>query len=612
MEPLRFLCCGSVDDGKSTLIGRLLHEAGALRDDERHALSAASARFGTVADGPDYSLLLDGLQAEREQRITIDVAWRYFATPRRSFIVADAPGHAQYTRNMATAASQVDLAVLLVDARKGVLPQTCRHALIVQLMGIRHAILAVNKMDLVDWNQGSFDAIAVQWRELAGRLGIPHVQALPVSAVRGDNLASRSAACPWHDGPSLLELLEETRVEPPPHTGFRLAVQNVIRPDQDFRGYAGTVADGGVAVGDPVAVLPSGRTSTIARIVTADGDLDAAPPGRAVTVTLTDDLDVARGDLLCAAQARPEVSDQFAAHLVWMADRPLVPGRDYRLRLGTATIGARVTRLKHKIEPETLGHGAATRLELNEIGLVTLALDRPVPFEPYARSRRMGGFILMDRDSGETVGCGMVAHGLRRADNVHVQALVVDKVARAALKGHKPCCVWFTGLSGSGKSTIANLVERKLHALGCHTILLDGDNLRHGINRDLGFTEADRVENVRRAAECAWLMVEAGLIVLVALISPYRADRAMARRLFDEGEFIEIFVDTAMEVCEARDPKGLYAKARAGLLPNFTGVDAPYEPPDAPDIQVDGSRGGAEACADRIVKAIAARSQAVE
>lgn len=588
-DTLRFLCCGSVDDGKSTLIGRLMHESGAIRDDERLALAANSRRHGTVADGLDFSLLLDGLQAEREQKITIDVAYRYFATPRRSFIVADAPGHPQYTRNMATAASTADLAVLLVDARKGILPQTCRHALIAALMGIRHIVVAVNKMDLAAWDRAVFDSIAARWRALAERLGVTTHHCLPLSAAQGDNLAVRSAAAAWYDGPALLDYLETAEVPRPQGGGWRLPVQTVIRPHQDFRGYAGTVADGALRPGDAVAVLPSGQTATVARLVTMDGDLDRAEPGRAVTVTLTEDVDVTRGDVLCAAQDRPGINDQLAAHVVWMHEQPMLPGRQYLMRLGTATVPCRVTRLKHRVEPETLEHAAANRLELNEIGLCALALDRPLVFEPYEKSHRLGGFILMDRQSGDTLACGMVTHGLRRGENVHPHAFAVDRAARAAAKGQRPCCLWFTGLSGSGKSTIANRVEQMLHALGRHTYMLDGDNLRTGLNSDLGFTAADRVENVRRAAECARLMVDAGLIVLVALISPFRDDRDMARRLFGDGDFVEVFVDTPLALCETRDPKGLYRKARAGKLPNFTGIDSPYEAPEQPEIRIDGA-----------------------
>ena len=588
-DTLRFLCCGSVDDGKSTLIGRLMHESGVLRDDERLTLAANSRRHGTVADGLDFSLLLDGLQAEREQKITIDVAYRYFATPRRSFIVADAPGHPQYTRNMATAASTADLAVLLVDARKGILPQTCRHALIAALMGIRHMVVAVNKMDLAAWDRAVFDGIAARWRGLAGRLGVTTHHCLPLSAAMGDNLAARSAAAPWYDGPALLDYLETAEMPRPAGGGWRLPVQAVIRPHQDFRGYAGTVADGTLRPGDAVAVLPSGQAAKVARIVTMDGDLDHAEPGRAVTITLAEDVDVTRGDVLCAAQDRPEINDQLAAHVVWMHEQPMLPGRHYLMRLGTATIPCHITRLKHRIEPESLEHSAAARLELNEIGLCTLALDRPLVFAPYEQSRNLGGFILMDRTTGDTLACGMVAHGLRRGENVHPQAFAVDRTARAAAKGQHPRCLWFTGLSGAGKSTIANRVEQVLHARGRHTYVLDGDNLRTGLNRDLGFTAADRVENVRRAAECARLMVDAGLVVLVALISPFRDDRDMARNLFADGDFAEVFIDTPLALCESRDPKGLYRKARSGTLPNFTGIDSPYEPPQQPEIRIDGS-----------------------
>lgn len=600
-DTLRFLCCGSVDDGKSTLIGRLMHQCGAIREDEMAALAVQSRCHGTVAEGLDFSLLLDGLDAEREQKITIDVAYRYFATPQRGFIVADAPGHPQYTRNMATAASTAELAVLLVDCRKGILPQTCRHALIAALMGIRHMVVAVNKMDMAGWDQGIFDQVTGQWRHLAERLGIASHLCIPLSAVHGDNLTSRSAAAPWYEGPSLLEHLEQVQVPPPPLEGFRLPVQSVIRPHQDFRGYAGTVADGVVRPGDAVAVLPSGRAATVARIVTLDGDLPQAEPGRAVTLTLAEDVDVTRGDVICAAQDRPELNDQMAAHVVWMSDQPMLPGRQYLIRLGTATATCQITRLKYRIEPETLEHAAAETLTLNGIGLCTLALDRPLAFAPYQDSRRLGGFILMDRQNGDTLACGMVTHGLRRGENLHPHAFAVDRAARAAAKGQRPRCLWFTGLSGAGKSTIANRVEQMLHAQGRHTYMLDGDNLRTGLNRDLGFTTADRVENVRRAAECARLMVDAGLIVLVALISPFRDDRDMARRLLGDGDFVEVFVDTPLAVCEGRDPKGLYRKARAGKLPNFTGIDSPYEAPEAPEIHLDGTGLSVDEAAGRVV-----------
>jgi bifunctional enzyme CysN/CysC len=601
-DTLRFLTCGSVDDGKSTLIGRLLCDSRTVFDDEMQVLAANSARYGTVETGLDFALLLDGLQAEREQAITIDVAYRHFSTGRRAFVVADAPGHVQYTRNMATGASTADLAVVLVDVRKGVLPQTCRHVLIASLMGIRHIVLAVNKMDLAGWHRQPFDAVVERWRTLAERLGVAEAVAIPLSALSGDNVAAPSASLAWYGGPTLLDYLETVDVATSRTGGaFRFPVQMVLRPHQDFRGYAGTVADGPIRPGDEVAVLPSGRTTRVARIVGMGGDLAEAEAGRAVALTLADDVDASRGDVLCPAGDRPELADQFAGHLVWMSDQPMFPGRRYLLRLGTATVGCQVSELKHRLEPESLEHAAAKRLQLNEIGYCSLALARPIAFEPYAASRRMGGFILIDPATNATLACGMVSFGLRRAHNVHLQAVDVDKRARAAVKGQTPLVLWFTGLSGAGKSTVANLVEKRLHGLGRHTYLLDGDNLRLGLNKDLGFTQEDRVENIRRAAECAKLMVDAGLIVLVALISPFRAERAMARGRFADGEFLELFVDTPLAVCETRDSKGLYKKARAGALPNFTGIDSPYEPPEAADLVLDAAARPAEELADEVV-----------
>lgn len=584
---LRFITCGSVDDGKSTLIGRLLHDSKRLYDDQLAALAADSSRFGTQNGAIDYALLLDGLDAEREQGITIDVAYRFFSTERRSFIVADCPGHAQYTRNMATGASTADLAVVLVDARRGLLTQTRRHSYIVSLLGIRHVLLAVNKMDLVDYSQDVFDAVSNAYAELAASLGIPHVQAVPLSALRGENLTTRSQATPWYSGPSLLEHLESVVLDHnTPATGFRLPVQWVNRPNQDFRGYAGTLGGGPVARGDAVVALPSARRSRIAQVFGPDGEIERAVAGQPVTLTLADELDVSRGDVLAAADDPPQVADQFGAHLLWMGDAALVPGRPYLLQLGSATVPAQVTEIKHRIDVDTQEHLAAKRLELNEVAAVNLALDRAIAFAPYAEDRTLGAFILVDRSTNATVGAGRIDFALRRAGNIHWQHLDVDRAARAALKGQRPACLWFTGLSGSGKSTIANLVEKRLHAQGIHTYLLDGDNVRHGLNRDLGFTEEDRVENIRRVAEVARLMVDAGLVVLVSFISPYASERRMARERFGDGEFVEIFVDTPLEVCEARDAKGLYRRARAGEIPNFTGISAPYEAPEAPDLHL--------------------------
>ncbi|HQW59067.1 MAG TPA: sulfate adenylyltransferase subunit CysN [Thermomonas sp.] len=602
---LRFITCGSVDDGKSTLIGRLLHDTQLLLDDQVAALEADSRRHGTQGGELDFALLVDGLAAEREQGITIDVAYRFFGTERRKFIVADCPGHEQYTRNMATGASTADLAVVLVDARKGLLTQTRRHSYIASLLGIRHVLLAVNKMDLVDYRQDVFDSIVAGYRDLATQLGIANVQAIPLSALRGDNMVDGSAAMPWYRGPSLLQHLETVQVEPATQaTGFRLPVQWVNRPNQDFRGFAGTVAGGRVAVGDEVVVLPSARRSTVARIVTAGGDLAHAGDGQAVTLTLADEVDASRGDVIAAAIDPPEVADQFAAHLLWMGDERLLPGRPYLLKLGTRTVGASVTEIKHKVDVNTQEHLAAKHLELNEVACCNLHLDQPLAFEPYARNRALGAFILIDRQSNATVAAGTLDFALRRAGNIHWQHLDVDKAARARIKHQSPRCLWFTGLSGAGKSTIANLVEKRLLAMGQHTYLLDGDNVRHGLNKDLGFTDEDRVENIRRVAEVAKLMTDAGLIVLVSFISPFRAEREMARALFEPGEFLEVFVDTPLAVAEQRDVKGLYAKARAGQLRNFTGIDSPYEAPEHPELHLHADRASPVELAGEVIRAL--------
>ena len=604
---LRFITCGSVDDGKSTLIGRLLHDTKLLLDDQVATLASDSRKHGTQNGELDFALLVDGLAAEREQGITIDVAYRFFGTERRKFIVADCPGHEQYTRNMATGASTADLAVVLVDARKGLLTQTRRHSYIVSLLGIRHVVLAVNKMDLVDYEQGVFDAIVEGYRELAAQLGIPHVQAIPLSALKGDNMIAASDAMPWYAGPSLLEYLETVQVEQgSTDAAFRLPVQWVNRPNQDFRGFAGTLVGGRVAVGDEVAVLPSGRRSTIARIVTADGDLADAGEGQAVTLTLADEVDASRGDVIAAASSPPEVADQFAAHLLWMGDERLLPGRPYLLKIGARTVGASVTEIKHKIDVNTQEHLAAKHLELNEVAYCNLHLDQPVAFEAYADNRTLGGFILIDRQTNATVAAGTLDFALRRAGNIHWQHMDVDKQARARIKHQQPRCLWFTGLSGAGKSTIANLVEKRLLAMGQHTYLLDGDNVRHGLNKDLGFTDEDRVENIRRVAEVAKLMTDAGLIVLVSFISPFRAERDMARALFAEGEFLEVFVDTPLAVAEQRDVKGLYAKARAGQLRNFTGIDSPYEAPQHPELHLQADRSDPVELAEQVIRALVA------
>ena len=604
---LRFITCGSVDDGKSTLIGRLLWESKRLFDDQLAALEADSRRHGTQGERIDYALLLDGLAAEREQGITIDVAYRYFDTDRRKFIVADCPGHEQYTRNMATGASTADLAVVLVDARKGLLAQTRRHSYIVSLLGIRHVVLAVNKMDLVGYDQAVFERIADGYRALAAQLGIPHVQAIPLSALEGDNLLQPSPQTPWYRGPALLQHLETVEVEGgDAASGLRLPVQWVNRPNQDFRGFAGTIAAGEVAPGDAVVVLPSARRSTVAQVLGPDGPVARAFAGQPVTLTLADEVDISRGDVIAAAGDPPAVADQFAAHVLWMSDAPLLPGRPYWLKIGARTVAASVSEIKHRVDVNTQEHLAAKRLELNEVGYCNLSLEEPVAFAPYAENRALGGFILIDRQSNDTVAAGTLDFALRRADNVHWQHLDVDKAARARIKGQAPKVLWFTGLSGAGKSTVANLVDKRLHALGYHTFVLDGDNVRHGLNRDLGFTDEDRVENIRRVAEVARLMADAGLIVLVSFISPFRAERRMARERFADGEFIEVFVDVPLEVAEARDVKGLYRKARAGLIPNFTGIDSPYEAPEQPEVHLQAATTSPEAMVAQVLQAMQA------
>ncbi len=600
---LRFITCGSVDDGKSTLIGRLLYDSRLVFEDQLAALKEESRRINR-AEGQeiDFSLLLDGLEAEREQGITIDVAYRFFATDKRRFIVADTPGHEQYTRNMATGASTADLAVLLVDARKGVVTQTRRHAFIVALLGIRQVVLAVNKMDLTDFREEVFRPIAETFRQIADRLGIETVHCVPVSALFGDNVTRRSERTPWYDGPSLMEILEEApAAEELIDHPLRFPVQWVNRPDRDFRGFAGTVASGRLKRGDEIVVLPSGRHSRVKAIVTFDGEREEAVAGQAVTVTLEDEIDISRGDMLVHPSARAETADQFEAHLVWMAEEPLLPGRPYLLKSAAGWANATVTRLKYALNVNTGEHVVAKTLQLNDIGVANLALDRTIAFDPYRINRTTGAFILVDKLTNQTVAGGMIDFALRRAHNIHWQALDVTKTARAALKGQQPAVLWFTGLSGSGKSTIANLVEKRLHALGKHSYLLDGDNVRHGLNKDLGFTEADRVENIRRVAEVAKLMADAGLIVLVSFISPFRAERRMARELMEDGEFFEIYVNTPFEICAERDPKGLYKRALAGEIRNFTGLDSPYEPPENPELVIDTTRLAPEEAAERIV-----------
>lgn len=599
---LRFITCGSVDDGKSTLIGRLLYDSKMIFEDQLAALEADSKKVGTQGGAIDFALLVDGLAAEREQGITIDVAYRFFSTEKRKFIVADTPGHEQYTRNMVTGASTADAAVILIDARKGVLTQTRRHSYLVSLLGIRHVALAVNKMDLVGWDQDVFDEIVADYRAFAEQIGLSVFTPIPISGLGGDNIASRGEHTPWFDGPILMDWLEGVEVEDDLQAGpFRMPVQWVNRPNLDFRGFSGLIASGTIKPGDRIRALPSGRESRVARIVTLPGDLDQAVAGQSVTLTLEDEIDISRGDVIASADAPAPVANQFEATVVWMDDEPLPPGRTYLLKLGARTVGASITDIKHRVNVNTLEHTAAKRLELNEIGVCNLSLDQAIPFEAYADNRQMGGFILIDRLSNRTVGAGMINFALRRADNIHWQHTDVSKASRSALKSQRGQVVWLTGLSGAGKSTIANLVEKRLHALGRHTYLLDGDNVRHGLNKDLGFTEEDRVENIRRVAEVAKLMVDAGLIVLTAFISPFRAERQLARDILEPGEFIEVFVDTPLAVAEARDVKGLYKKARSGQLKNFTGVDSPYEAPEKPELRIDTTAIDPVEAAERIV-----------
>ena len=613
-ELLRFITCGSVDDGKSTLIGRLLYDTKQIFDDQLSALEADSKKHGTQGEGIDFALLVDGLSAEREQGITIDVAYRFFASEKRKFIVADTPGHEQYTRNMVTGASTADLAVLLVDARKGVLTQTRRHSYLAQLIGIRHFVVAVTKMDLVDFDQAAFDAITADYRVFAEKIGIADWTAIPVSGLGGDNVGERSRRMPWYEGPSLLEHLDTVPLDMAADAAkpLRLPVQWVSRPDQSFRGFTGQIASGSVVRSQDIRVLPSGRTTRIERIVTADGDLEEAVAGQSVTVTLTHEVDCSRGDVIAAAEAPPEAADQFEATIVWMDEHEMLPGRGYWLKLGTQMVTATVQHPKYEINVNTLEHLAAKTLELNSIGVAEIATDREIVFEPYAvpgasPNRALGGFILIDKLTNATVAAGMLHFALRRALNIHRQPLEVSRETHAGLKGQKPAVLWFTGLSGSGKSTIANLVEKRLAARGRHTFLLDGDNIRHGLNRDLGFTEADRIENIRRVGEVARLMADAGLIVMTAFISPFRAEREMVRKMLPEGEFIEIFVDTPLAEAEKRDPKGLYAKARAGEILNFTGIDSPYEVPDDAEIVIDTTKMSAEDAADFIVEELLRR-----
>ncbi len=607
-ETLRFITCGSVDDGKSTLIGRLLYESKCIFDDQLKALESDSKRYGTQGEKIDFALLVDGLEAEREQGITIDVAYRFFATDRRRYIVADTPGHEQYTRNMATGASTAQLAILLIDARKGILPQTRRHHRIVTMMGIRHIVLAVNKMDLVGYDASVFNRIEADYRVFAKDATLDTLQAIPLAAIHGDNVLKTSEAMPWYTGPTLFEHLDTVDVS---HTAareaFRLPVQWVNRPNLNYRGFCGRIAEGKVRPGDAVRVLPSGRTTTVRSIDFWEDQLSEAEAGASITLTLNDEVDVSRGDLIVAADAPPEVADQFQVRILWMAEEPMVPGRSYWMKVHAKEITATVMEIKHREDVNTGAHLAAKVLNLNEIAVATLVTSQPVVFEPYTTNRILGGFILIDRLTFATVGAGMVDFALRRASNIHWQALELGKLQRAMLKHQTPRCIWFTGLSGSGKSTVANMLEKRLHADGRHTYMLDGDNVRHGLNRDLGFSEADRVENLRRVGEVAKLMVDAGLIVLVSFISPFRADRQTARELFEPGEFIEVHVDTPLAECERRDVKGLYAKARRGELKNFTGIDSPYEPPVAAELVIDTSKDNPEACALQVLKLIEGR-----
>jgi bifunctional enzyme CysN/CysC len=609
---LRFITCGSVDDGKSTLIGRLLHDSKLIHEDQLSSLVTDSARFGTTGADIDFALLVDGLEAEREQGITIDVAYRFFATAKRSFIVADTPGHEQYTRNMATGASTAQLAVILIDARKGVLVQTRRHSLICSLLGIRHVVAAVNKIDLVGYRQDVFERIAAEYSAYAAQLGFLSITPIPISARFGDNVIELSERIPWYSGSSLLQELERRDVEGEVSAKpFRFPVQWVNRATSDFRGYAGTVVSGKISVGDAVVVVPSGLSSTVREIVTYDGSPAVAETGEAVTLTLASEIDVGRGDVLVSPTAKPAVSDQFAAHVIWMSESRLVPGRQYLARIGTRTVPITITALKYKIDPNTREHLAVDALGINDIAFCNVATSVPVAFDPYEENRQTGSFIIIDRFTNQTLGAGMVAFALRRAFNLPWQPLLIGKSERAAMKHQKPAVLWMTGFSGAGKSTIANLVEQRLHAAGHHTMMLDGDNVRHGLCRDLGFTESDRVENIRRVGEVAKLMTESGLIVICSLISPYRAERDMVRGLFLQGEFIEIFVDTPISECIRRDPKGLYARARSGEVKNLTGIDAPYEAPQSPEIHLRTIDRTAAELAEELLRALVER-EAIE
>lgn len=606
---LRFITCGSVDDGKSTLIGRLLFESKVLFEDQLSTIEADSKKHGTQGDELDLALLVDGLAAEREQGITIDVAYRFFSTDKRKFIVADTPGHEQYTRNMITGASTADAVILMVDARKGILTQTRRHSYLMSLIGIRNVVVAINKMDLVDYSEGVYQDVIADYQDFAEQIGIRNITFIPLSAFKGDNITTLSERMPWYQGVPLIQYLEDVELdnERLQKTPFRLPVQWVNRPNLDFRGFAGTVASGVIRTGDPIRVQPSGRTSHVERIVLGSDDLDQAVAGQSITLTLTDEIDISRGDIISALESPAEIADQFEANLVWMHEEALLPGRRYLMKIGTNSVSAQVSEIKHQINVNTLELLPAKTLELNAIGVCNLALDRAIAFDAYANNQDTGGFILIDRLTNNTVGAGMLNFALRRSQNIHMQHLDINKTVRAEAKNQKPCLLWFTGLSGAGKSTIANWVEKKLHARGQHTYLLDGDNVRHGLNRDLGFTDADRVENIRRVAQVSKLMVDAGLIVLSAFISPFRAERKMARDLVEGGEFLEVFVDTPLHVAEERDAKGLYKKARAGELKNFTGIDSAYETPQTPEIHINTAEQDAEAAADQIIQVLIER-----
>ncbi len=600
---LRFITCGSVDDGKSTLIGRLLYDTKLIYEDQLATLENDSKKTGTQGEEIDFALLVDGLAAEREQGITIDVAYRFFSTENRKFIVADTPGHEQYTRNMATGASTADVAVILIDARQGVLTQTRRHSFITSLLGIRHIVVAINKMDLVDYSQETFDTIEAEYREFSNSLGFESITCIPMSALKGDNIITKSPYTSWYHGSPLLPFLETVNVsQKTENVPFRMPVQWVNRPNLDFRGFSGTIASGSIKPGDEIVVLPSSKRSTVTRIVTQDGDLEEGVTDKAVTLTLADEIDISRGDIICAGNAPSEQTDQFSADILWMHDEEMIPGRQYLLKTANRSVPATVTELHHKINVNTLDHQSGKTLALNEVGSCKLSLGRPIAFDPYRDNKTTGAFVLIDRLTNSTIGVGMIKHSLRRAQNIHWQDLEINKHARAEQKMQKPCILWFTGLSGSGKSTVANLVEKRLYDLGRHTYTLDGDNVRHGLNKDLGFTDADRVENIRRVAETSKLMVDTGLIVLVSFISPFKSERRMAREIVEDGEFIEVHISTPLAVCEQRDVKGLYAKARRGEITNFTGIDSAYEAPENPDITLDTSTIPADEAADLIVE----------